>query len=602
MQLRKLNSLHALGLLLILAMALAACTATPTGDAAPGSDTADTSSDTAADTGSDASADGDTTLRIIYWQAASIPNPYLSTGTKDIDAASITLEPLAIFNEVGDLEPRLATEIPTVENGGISEDLMSITWTLREGVLWSDGTPFTADDVVFTYNYCVNPDTGCGSLSRFEGVESVEAVDDLTVLVTFTEPKAYPYDPFTSGQGVILNGTQFAECIGAAAQSCSDENLNPLGTGAFAIEEFVVDDVVTYVKNENYRDADNVYFERVIFDGGGDAAAAARAVLETGEADYAWNLQLEPEILDEMAAAGNGEVVSAFAASVERILLNMTNPDPALGENRAVYTEDGEFAHPFLTNPVIRHAMSMAVDRNIIAEQLYGAGGLPTCYILPALPDSYEYSPDENCLEPDIDGANAMLDEAGLVDSDGDGVREYEGIPLKVLYQTSTNSVRQKTQALVKQAWSEIGIDAELRNVDASVFFGGNPDSPDTFQKFFADVEMYTSSPSGADPQLYFSNFLCNQIPTPDSGWLGSNIPRFCNPEFDELFLELASTADFVERGQIALQLNEMLTAEWNYIPLTYRGGVSAYSNNLTGVKMNDYDSEMWNIQEWARP
>ena len=170
-------------------------------------------------------------------------------------------------------------------------------------------------------------------------------------------------------------------------------------------------------------------------------------------------------------------------------------------------------------------------------------GGLPTCYILPALPDSYEFDVRaEDCLEPDIEGANAMLDEAGIVDTDGDGIREYEGEPLVILYQTSTNSVRQKTQALVKQAWSEIGIETELRNIDASVFFGGNPDSPDTFQKFFADVEMYTSSPSGADPQLYFSNFLCNQIPTPDSGWLGSNIPRFCNPEFDALFTELAST------------------------------------------------------------
>ena len=598
---KKTYILRILSLLLILV--LAACTATPTGDVAPDADADAADSDTAdASEDADAAADADTTVRIIYWQAASIPNPYLSTGTKDIDAASVTLEPLAIFNEVGDLEPRLATEIPTVENGGIPEDLTSITWTLRDDVLWSDGSPFTAEDVVFTYNYCVNPDTGCGSLSRFEGVESVEAVDDYTVLVTFAEPKAYPYDPFTSGQGVILNATQFAECIGAAAQSCSDENLNPLGTGAFAIEEFVVDDVVTYVKNENYRNADDVYFDRVIFEGGGDAAAAARAVLETGEADYAWNLQLEPEILEEMSAGGQGQVVSAFAASVERILINLTNPDPALGENRAVYTEDGEFAHPFLTNPVIRHAMFMAVDRNIIAEQLYGAGGLPTCYILPALPDSYEYEVEEDCLEPDVEGANAMLDEAGIVDSDGDGIREYEGEPLSILYQTSTNSVRQKTQALVKQAWSEIGIETELRNVDASVFFGGNPDSPDTFQKFFADVEMYTSSPSGADPQLYFSNFLCNQIPTPDSGWLGSNIPRFCNPEFDELFTELASTADFVERGNIAEELNAMLTEEWNYIPLTYRGGVSAYSNDLTGVKMNDYDTEMWNIHEWARP
>ena len=96
-------------------------------------------------------------LTILYWQAASLPGPFLSGGTKDQDAGAITLEPLASVDPDGVLMPRLAAEIPTIENGGVSEDGLTITWTLQEGLLWSDGTPMTADDAVFTWEYCTHP-------------------------------------------------------------------------------------------------------------------------------------------------------------------------------------------------------------------------------------------------------------------------------------------------------------------------------------------------------------------------------------------------------------------------------------------------------------
>ena len=105
------------------------------------------------------------------------------------------LEPLARFRPDGELEPWLATEIPTRENGGISEDLRQITWTLKPGVLWSDGTPLTADDVVFTWEYCTDPAGGCAAQSYFDGVESVEAVDETTVRITFDAPTPCPTPP-----------------------------------------------------------------------------------------------------------------------------------------------------------------------------------------------------------------------------------------------------------------------------------------------------------------------------------------------------------------------------------------------------------------------
>ena len=184
---RKLQSTILLGLLLALAMVFSAC-ASPAAPAETGAsdDAAEASSDDAA--ADSAGAEGEEVLNILYWQAPSIPNPHLSGGTKDQDVSALTHEPLANISPEGELIPELAVEIPTLENGGISEDLTTITWNLLEGVKWSDGSDFTADDVVFTWQYCTDTATGCVNISAFDGVQSVEAVDPLTVKITFDGP------------------------------------------------------------------------------------------------------------------------------------------------------------------------------------------------------------------------------------------------------------------------------------------------------------------------------------------------------------------------------------------------------------------------------
>ncbi|MBF9031560.1 peptide ABC transporter substrate-binding protein [Rhodobacterales bacterium HKCCE3408] len=536
-------------------------------------------------------------LNIIYWQAPSTLNPYLSGGTKEVESASLVLESMARFDDTGTMVPWLAAEIPTVENGGVSEDLTSITWTISDGILWSDGTPLTAADFVFTWEYCTHPEGGCAQASYFDGVTSVDAVDEQTVRVNFANPNPFPYTAFVGSESPVLQAAQFADCLGARAPECTDANFGPIGTGPFVVDEFRPNDVIELSANDNFRYPDRPYFATVTFKGGGDAAAAARSVLETGEFDYAWNLQIDPTILAEMESQGLGTVVTAFGTSVERLHMNQFNPDPALGDDRST---EAAGPHPFLTNPVIGQAMSMAIDRALLVEIGYGAGGQPTCNVLPA-PPLYASTANDDCLVQDIEGANALLDEAGIVDSDGDGIREYEGTPLRVLYQTSTNAVRQDTQALVKQWWAEIGIDAELRNIDASVFFGGDPASPDTFQKFYADVEMYTNNFAGVDPQAYMANWACDEIPGPNTQWQGSNIQRYCDPEYDALIEEMAQTADLEERGRIARAQNDMLVQSYTIIPLIHRGGVSAHANSLGGVLMSDWDSELWNIMDWYR-
>lgn len=538
--------------------------------------------------------DGD--LKIIFWQAVSTMNPYLSGGTKEVYAASMVIEPLARYDEKGNLVPMLAAEIPTVENGGVAADLKSMTWKLKPDLKWSDGSPVTADDAVFTWKYCTAPDGGCAQGAYFEGVSNVEAIDPQTVKITFSEAKPYPYSAFVGAQSPVIQAAQFKDCMGIKAPECTDANFHPVGTGPFVVKDFKPNDVVTFEANPNYRDAEKPAFATATLKGGGDAASAARSVLETGEFDYAWNMQVEPEILDQMMQAGKGHLVTAFGTQVERIDINHYNPDPALGDKRST-KEAGP--HPSLADPAVDRALSLAIDREVLVEAGYGAAGKPTCNILPA-PDIYASTDVDWCLKQDIEGAKKLLDDAGWKPGP-DGIRAKDGVRLSYLFQTSTNSVRQGSQALIKDWWSQIGVETELRNVSANVFFGGDPASPDTFQKFFADVQMYTNNFDGTDPEKYMASWMCDKIPGPANGWQGENIVRYCNPEYDKLVKELGKTAKLEERATIAKKLNDMLTNEFAQIPLIHRGQVSAVSNTLEGVRMNGWDSELWNVADWSR-
>ena len=537
-------------------------------------------------------------LTLRYWQAPSLPMPYLSGGDKDADAGALTLEPLANYAPDGSLVPRLAVEIPTLESGGVSQDLLTLQWKLREGLKWSDGSDMTADDVVFTWRYCADNATGCTKGGDFSNVAMVEAIDARTVKITFSAPTPYPYDAFVGARTPIISQAQFADCVGAAARNCEAENTIPLGTGPYRILEFTANEGGVYERNPFYR-GDAPYFDQVAMQGGGEAVDAARSVLETGEADYAWNLQVAPETLAQMQEAGLGTLNAAFASQVERIVINHTNPDPALGDGRSEYL-GGTNPHPFLTFQPIPQAMSMAIDRSVISDRLYGFAAEPVCNVV-AAPAIYISKANDGCLSQDIEGANRLLDDNGVLDSDGDGIREHNGVPLRITYQTTANAIRQDTQALIRDWWGQIGIDTQLVQHDAGLFFGGDPadDPEESYLRFFADVQMYTNS-SGVDPQQALADGLCSNIQTRDNGWATGNNARACSPDYDAMFEQLARTPIGAEREALVKRLNDRIV-QGREIPLVNRAIVSAYLNTLQGVQGNAWDSALWNIAEWRR-
>ncbi len=547
------------------------------------------------ETTTETSPAADDTLRMLYWQAPTILNPHFSSGFKDSEASRITLEPLASFDAEGNMVLFLAAEEPTLENGGVAADGTSVTWKLKQGLQWSDGTPFTAADVAFTYEFIVNPEVATVNAGTYEAVASVEALDDTTVKITFKEPNPAWYLVFTGTEGMVLPKHIF-EAYNNATGREAPGNLMPVGTGPYRVASFTPGDVVVYEANPNYRDADQLAFSRVELKGGGDATSAARAVLQTGDVDYAYNLQVEAAILKQLEAAGQGTVVASFGSLVERIIFNFTDPNQATAAGE---TSSVEFPHPFFSDPQVRQAINLAIDRDTIATQLYGPTGQPTANFLVApgpfasSNTSYDYDPE---------AAAALLDEAGWVDSNGNGTRDKDGQEMTVVFQTSVNPVRQKTQEIVKQSLEQLGLEVELKSIDASVYFSGDPASRETLERFSADLQMFATGNTNPDPSSYMQTYTCDEIAQQANGWSKSNYARYCNPEFDALWQRAAAELDPETRQDLFIQMNDLLVESAAVMPIVHRADASGVSNRLTGINLTPWDLGTWNIADWQRP
>ena len=316
---------------------------------------------------------GSGTLKLLWWQAPTILNAHQAAGTKDYDASRLVYEPLADFGPDDKLVPWLAAEIPTRESGAIAADGRSVTWKLKSGVKWSDGTPFTSKDVAFTFRYCTDPATAAVSLAYYQNIASVDTPDDTTVKINFKEPTPGWYVPFVGSNGYVLPEHIFKDGVGAAAKN-HPANLKPIGTGPYKVDSFSPGDIVNYSINENWRDATGPAFDKVEMKGGGDAPSAARAVLQTGDYNVAWNLQVEPQILNQLASGGRGRIEQLPNWGIERIHVNMTDPVKEVNGQRS----EKNTPHPFQADKKVRQAYNLLCDRKTISDTLYGPAGQPT--------------------------------------------------------------------------------------------------------------------------------------------------------------------------------------------------------------------------------
>jgi peptide/nickel transport system substrate-binding protein len=537
-------------------------------------------------------AGGGGSLKTLFWQAPTLLNPHFAIGTKDQEGSRIFYEPLAGWNAEGNLSPILAAEIPEIENGGVSPDGKVVTWKLKKDVQWHDGKPFTADDVVFNWEYAADPATATTTIGSYKDIK-VEKIDTYTVRVHFGKPTPFWADAFVGQRGMIIPKHLFEAYKGGKSREATT-NLKPVGTGPYRFVDFKPGDLVTGERNPAYHLPNRPYFDTIEMKGGGDAVSAARAVIQTGEYDYAWNLQVEDEILVRLEQGGNarGRAEIIDGGYVEHIQLNQTDPWTEVdGERSSIKTK-----HPLFSDPAVRQAIALLVDRASVQAHIYGRTGIATGNFVNNPP---KFVSKNTNWEFNIEKANQLLDQAGWKRS-SDGIRAKDGKQLKLVFQTSINAPRQKTQAIVKQACQKAGMEVELKSVTASVYFSSDVANPDTNAKFYTDLQMYTTTMGEPDPEVFMRQFLSWEIAAKDNKWQGRNITRWHSEEYDKAHKAAEAELDPVKRAALFIAMNDMVVGDQAVVPVVYRPRVVAMSRQLR-ASISGWDNDLWDLQNWYR-
>jgi peptide/nickel transport system substrate-binding protein len=535
-------------------------------------------------------AGGGGPLKMLLWQAPTLLNPHFASGTKDQIASRVFYEPLAGWDKEGNLIPQLAAEVPTKANGGLSEDGTTVTWKLKKDVKWHDGKPFTADDVVFTWEYAADPATAAYTTGAYKDIK-VEKVDDFAVKVIFAKPTPFWADPFVGVAGMIIPKHHFGEYKGAKSRE-APANLKPVGTGPYKFADFKPGDILSGTRNESYHVANRPHFDTFEIKGGGDAVSAARAVLQTGEYDYAWDTLVEDEVLKRMEMGGRGKISAAAAGDIEFVTLNTTDPWTEVdGERSSVKTK-----HPTLSDPAVRQAINLLIDRDSIQKFIYGRAGAATASFVN---EPKQFKSEKLKYEFSIEKANKILDDAGWKKG-SDGIREKDGKKLKYVFQTSINAPRQKVQAIIKQACQRAGIDIELKSVTASVFFSSDVANPDTYTKLYVDIEMYTTTQPQPDPERFLNQFTSWEVANKENKWLGRNVSRYTDPAADEAYKAAQKELDPAKRAAYLIKVNEIFCEANVILPILSRKKVVAASNTLSHDH-SGWDVDTWNLASWYR-
>jgi len=534
---------------------------------------------------------GGGSLKVLWWQAPTLLNPHFAVGTKDQEASRIFYEPMAAWDRDGNLVPVLASELPDLEKDTLSQDGKTVTWKLKPGVKWHDGQALTADDLIFTWQYVTDPATAAVSIGTYKDM-TAEKVDDLTVRVHFEKPTPFWANPFVGQRGNIIPKHLFEAYKGAKSREAPN-NLKPVGTGPYKFVSFTPGDLVRGEINPNYHAENRPYFDTIEMKGGGDAVSAARAVLQTGEYDYAWNMQVEDEILKRLEAGGRGHVEISPGGDIEHLQLNTTDPWKEVdGERASIKTK-----HPILSDTAVRNALALLVDRQSVQKFIYGRAGVATPNFLNNPP---RYHSKNLPMEFNIEKANQLLD-AGGWKRGSDGIRAKDGKRLHFVYQTSINAPRQKNQQIVKQSCQKAGIDLELKAVPASVFFSSDVGNPDTYTKFYCDIQMYNTTMPWPDPQPFMDQFLSWEIANKENKWQGRNITRWTSNDYDNAYRAATVELDPVKRAALFIKMNDLVGTAHNVIPIVNRPKVSAISNKLRLPPIASWDNDLSHLSGWYR-
>ena len=531
-------------------------------------------------------------LRIIWWQAPTTLAPHAAGDS----ASNMVFEPLLTYFPDGSIQPVLLDATPSVDNGLLAKDLSSVTLKLRPGLLWSDGKPVTANDIVFTWKWIVEPASTSTSYDVWNTISDLKAVDDLTAVASYDHPLVNWFDAFTGNTlGVIYP----AHAFNNDPKNRNDPFLTkPIGTGPYKVDTFTPNDQGTFVINDHYREENKPFFSSVLFKGGGDAVSAGRAVVQTGEFDFAWNVQAEPAVIKEITDSGKqGRIVQSSGATLEVIYLNFSDPNKEVDGARS----QKDTPNPVLTDPAVRQAINLAIQRDLIAGEFYGSADLATANILAG--SDFFNSPNTS-WKYDLDAASKVLDGAGWALNGK--VREKDGIQLAITYAASVNQVRQKTQAVIKQDLEKIGFKVELIQADSTIFFDASAGNDQNSQHFYWDIGMWSADISSLIPvsrlNVWYAGPDGENISQKANNWQKANVQRFKSDEYDALYSQLLETTKTDDAQSLLIQMNDLLIDNVVVVPILIRAFYTAIGNRLRNENL-DFDHPFvgyfWNLANW---
>jgi peptide/nickel transport system substrate-binding protein len=520
-----------------------------------------------------ASAQGGKSVTILYPQELDSMNRMYSSMYFQEITQDLYLAPAWTFDHDLNPYPVLVTEIPSVANGGINEDGTVITLSVRDDITWSDGEPITASDFVFTYEMYVSPDNITNSpypYSPDDGIiVSIEAPDDLTVVVTFTEPFAswlttifrevlpeHVLRPVFEDEGTLDN---------------AEWNRNPtVGSGPFVFDEWEIGSFIRFVRNDNYYN---------------EAANLDSVIIQFVTDDVAY--------VDTLIAGG-GDFGTFIAYSdlpqLEDAGLTPEFVNSGYNEQWLFNLREG-LGHPALQDVKVREALTLGFNRSVITEDLFDGRTYPASGYWEGSP--YD-NPDVDAPPYDPDRANQLLDEAGWVDSNGDGTRDKDGVELVLRYITNDRQVRQDVQAIVQQQYMDIGVGIEILNYPSDIYFNsysaGGPVST-------GDYDIAEFSTTGFFPDPNTTDFLCTEITSEDNPD-GTNDRGYCNPEVDALFAEQNHTTDYDKRVDLFHQIDALIANDWVFVGVWFDPDLWVVNSRVVNSAVNGV-RPFWNSNEW---
>jgi peptide/nickel transport system substrate-binding protein len=536
------------------------------------------------------------TLVMGFYQEPETLAPFIRTATIAKDVGALFERGLVKVMPDGTFAPDLAKEVPTVQNGGVSADGLTVTYHLKDNVVWSDGEPFTCQDVVYTWETIMHPDSGAVTTSGYKNMESVTCQDNVTLVIKYSTFYG-PYLTLFSGVHTVLPSHLGLD---PAKMTEWEINRDPISLGPFVLEEWASGDHMTVVRNEKYEfweSEGKPYLDAIVLRWI-ESREVGKQLVQTGELDFVWDLT-EADIPE--AQAWDGVVISSPPSTgTERLVLNLRDPEvdaPCTAE-----LLENPHWHWALGDARVREAIELGIDKQKIVDKLlYGLASVGTTelnlgWAKSDIPRS-EYNPEK---------AMALLEEAGWTDTDGDGIRECHGCPyakegkvLKLKIQTTSgNKLREMTEQVILEMLEEIGLQLYIENVASAELFASYANG--AFRRHGQyDIIMYTASPLIDPHRLMYVFYHSDNIPCDDNNGSGSNYNRWIDEEADKWIDAAGSSPDLQVRADAYQKMAERIAEGRPQIFLYDRMKIDLLSADFMGWDPNIWASLAWNADEW---